>query len=128
MVVGKEKWPFWTIFEPFLGHFGAILISFWQFWYIFGNFSRFFASLFGAHIPAIIWSCGYPKIAIFTYFLLNFVIFCYFFRLAYQYSPLREENLGWHIKINITSWIFRKNIFSYHFNHSGAQKWLFLVI
>ena len=36
--------------------------------------------------------------------------------------------MGWHIKNNITSWIFGKNIFSDHFNHSGAQKWPFLAI
>ena len=38
LVVGQEKWPFWAIFRPFLGHFGHFLTIFQDFLSIFHHF------------------------------------------------------------------------------------------
>ena len=82
---------FWAI----LGHFGGNFGIFWQFFKIFCQL------IWCSHSCYHLCHLGNPKMANFTYFqpFTQCCHFLLFFRLAYQFSPLREGNLGWHKKI-----------------------------
>ena len=87
--MGKEKWPFWTIFEPFWAFLGP-------FWGNFGIFQAIFQVFFTVNLVftflLLSGHLGNPKMAIFTYFLLNVVIFCYFLD-----WPISLAHLEWEI-------------------------------
>ena len=85
-------------FGPFLSHFGPFLGNFGIFWQFFKIFCQL---IWCSHSCYYLGHLGNPKMATFTYFqlLTQCCHFLLFFRLAYQFSPLREGNLGWHKKI-----------------------------
>ena len=73
--------PFWTILGPFWGNLGIFLAIFQVFLTV--NLVFTFLLLSG-HL-------GYPKMAIFTYFLLNVVIFCYFLDWPISFAHLGRK-------------------------------------
>ena len=85
LIVGEEKWPFWTIFEAFWAVLGVILVFFLAIFQDFLPVNLVFTFLLlSGHL-------GYPKMAIFTYFLLNVVIFCYFLDWPISFAHLGRK-------------------------------------